>query len=53
MCDLIEDLRQPDPDWETAHRPRQDLLFMATKKLTNWAYNRRDSGSERFQKAAR
>jgi hypothetical protein len=31
----------------------QDPLFVPTKELTNWAYFRRDSGSEQFQKAAR
>jgi hypothetical protein len=54
MCDLIEDLRQPDPGWETTHRPGgRDPLFVPTKELANWAYFRRDSGSEQFQKAAR
>jgi hypothetical protein len=53
MCDLIEDLGQPGPDWETAQRPGQDPLFVPTKELANWAYLRRDAGSERFQEAAR
>ncbi|WP_103021010.1 type IV toxin-antitoxin system AbiEi family antitoxin domain-containing protein [Salinibacter altiplanensis] len=53
MCDFIEDLRQPSPDWETAQRQGRDPLFVPTKELANWAYFRRDSGSEQFQEAAR
>jgi hypothetical protein len=53
MCDLIDDLGQPGPDWETAQRPGRDPLFVPTKELANWAYLRRDAGSERFQEAAR
>ncbi len=54
MCDLIEDLGQPDLGWETTHRlGERDLLFVPTKELANWAYFRRNSGRERFQKAAR
>ncbi|WP_158704989.1 helix-turn-helix domain-containing protein [Salinibacter altiplanensis] len=53
MCDLIEDLRQPGPDWETAQRQGRDPLFVPTKELANWAYFRRDSGSDQFQEAAR
>ncbi|MCS4162514.1 hypothetical protein GGP94_002958 [Salinibacter ruber] len=54
MCELIENLGQPDPDWETAQRPGEwDPLFVPTKELANWAYFRLGSGSEQFQKAAR
>ncbi|MCS3701912.1 hypothetical protein GGQ20_003255 [Salinibacter ruber] len=54
MCKLIENLGQPDPDWETAQRPGgRDPLFVPTKELANWAYFRLGSGSEQFQKAAR
>jgi hypothetical protein len=56
MCDLIEDLGQPSLDgkmWETADRPGRDLLFVPTRELANWAYFRRDTGSERFQEAVR
>jgi len=53
MCDLIEDLRQPGPGWETVDRPGKNPLFVPTKELANWAYRRRNSGSERFQEAAR
>jgi hypothetical protein len=54
MCDLIEDLGQPDLGWETTHRlGERDPLFVPTKELANWAYFRRNSGRERFQKAAR
>ena len=53
MCDLIEDLRQPDPGWETVERQGRNPLFVPTKELANWACFRRDSGSEQFQKAAR
>jgi hypothetical protein len=54
MCDLIEDLGQPGPNWEPIERPgNQNLLFVPTKELANWAYFRRDSRSERFQEAAR
>jgi hypothetical protein len=54
MCDLIEDLGQPGPDWEPIERPgNQNPLFVPTKELANWAYFRRDSRSERFQEAAR
>ena len=53
MCDLIEDLRQPDPGWQTVERQGRNPLFVPTKELANWAYFRRDSGSEQFQKAAR
>jgi hypothetical protein len=57
MCDLIEDLRQPDLDekmWEPIERPgNRDPLFVPTKELANWAYFRWDSGSEQFQEAAR
>jgi len=53
MCDLIEDLRQPGPDWEPVERQGKKPLFVPTKELANWAYFRRDSGSEQFQEAAR
>jgi len=53
MCDLIEALGQPGGDWETVDRPGRDPLFVPSGELANWAYFRRDSGSEQFQKAAR
>jgi hypothetical protein len=53
MCELIEDLGQPDPGWETIERQRKNPLFVPTKELANWAYFRLGSGSEQFQKAAR
>ncbi|MCS3648524.1 hypothetical protein [Salinibacter ruber] len=53
MCDLIEDLGQPDPGWETIERRGKNLLFVPTKELANWAYFRLGSGSDQFQKAAR
>jgi len=53
MCDLIEDLRRPDGDWETVDRPGKNPVFIPSKKLANWAYFRRDQGSQQFQEAAR
>jgi len=53
MCDLIDDLGKPPHDWETVDRPGKNPLFVPSKDLANWAYSRRDSGSERFQEAAR
>jgi len=52
MCDLIEDLGKPGPDWETVDRQGKNPLFVPTKELANWAYFRRDSGNEQFQEAA-
>ncbi len=53
MCDLIDELGQPDPGWETIERQRKNPLFVPTKELANWACSRWNSGSEQFQKAAR
>lgn len=53
MCGLIEDLGQPPCGWDTVDRPARDPLFLPSKELANWAYFRRDSGSDQFQEAAR
>lgn len=53
MAELIDALRQPPGDWETVERRRQDPLFVPSKALANWAYRRRDAGSDRFREAAR
>lgn len=53
MCDLIDDLGRPDHDWETVERPNSNPLFVPSKQLANWAYFRRETGSEQFQTAAR
>jgi hypothetical protein len=53
MCGLIEDLGQPPCDWDTVDRPGKAPLFVPSTELANWAYFRRDSGSDQFQEAAR
>ena len=53
MCDLIDMLGQLPHEWETVERSGKNPLFVPSKDLANWAYFRRDSGSERFQEAAR
>lgn len=53
MAELIDALRQPSGDWETVEREGQPPLFVPSKELANWAYRRRDVGSDRFREAAR
>jgi hypothetical protein len=53
MCNLVDALGQPDPDWETVEREGRKPLFVPSKELANWAYRCRDTRSDRFQEAAR
>jgi len=53
MCDLIDTLSVTADHFETVDRPGKNPLFVPSKELANWAYHRVDSGSERFQEAAR
>jgi hypothetical protein len=53
MTELVDVLRQPPGDWEPVDRGARNPLFVPSKELANWAYRRRDAGSDRFQEAAR
>jgi hypothetical protein len=53
MTELVDVLRQPPGDWEPVDRGGRNPLFVPSKELANWAYRRRDAGSDRFQEAAR
>ena len=55
MCDLIQALGSgiSANDFETVEREGRDSLFVPSKELANWAYFRRDEGSDRFRQAAR